>query len=169
MLLKNWEADCLQYTYFFLTCSMANLSVFQSTRSCGAHNQAAFNWLSSCFLLNSISWQKTKQLLHCTTAKKQAEVDHWQSQFQYREVWESLSATKWIHLHWKLHTAATQLHDWHLVSKSRETVTVLAYMTQTSRERAEGGGNICFLHFLVAQLLCSSIFTVLKARQFHLL
>lgn len=86
MLLKNWEADCLQYTYFFLTCSMANLSVFQSTRSCGAHNQAAFNLLSSCFLLNSISWQKTKQLLHCTTAKKQAEVDHWQSQFQYREV-----------------------------------------------------------------------------------
>lgn len=42
---------------------MANLSVFQSTPSCGAHNQTAFNCLSSCFLLNSISWQKTNLLL----------------------------------------------------------------------------------------------------------
>lgn len=147
---------------------MANLSVFQST-SCRAHNQAAFNWLSSGFLLNSISWQKTKQLL----ALYHSQEMNWDGSLAVTApVQGSMSILVSYQVDSLALRAAYSSHAAVWLTLGVKEQRKLWQFWQTWRKQAgrgwRVGGDICFLHFLVAQFLCSSIFTVLKARQLHL-
>lgn len=133
------------------------------------HKQAAFNWLSSCFLLNSISWQKTVQLL----ALCHSQETNWGGSLAVTiPVQGSMSILVSCQGGFTCTENSTQQPRSCMTDTWCQRAEKLWQLRQTWRKQAwrgwRVGGNICFLHFLVAQLLCSSIFTVLKARQFHL-
>lgn len=144
---------------------MANFSVFQSTFSCGAHNQAAFNsapascWIPSHGRKLSSSWHSQETNWGgplAVTVPVQGSMNilvSYQVDSLALKTANSSHSAAWLTLGAKeqRNSDSFGIHD---ASKPGE---------------GEGGReSICFLHFLVAQFLCSSIFTVLKARQFHL-
>lgn len=140
--------------YLFLaTFSMSNSSVFQSIHSSASHHQAPFNCHSSCSLMNSTSRQKTKQLLG------------------FSAVSQPSNKARWVN---GSHDSSTGKHEHacHLSTgftcpaHSSHSAAWLTFAVKEQRNCQfwhTGCKQVvvvvkCFLQFLVAQFLCSSVF-----------
>lgn len=136
--------------YLFLaTCSMSNSSVFQSIHSCASHHQAPFNCHSSCSLMNFTSRQKTKQLLGFSAVSQPSNKARWvngshnYSTGKHEHACHLSTGFTWpaysSHSAAWLTFAVKEQRNWH--TRCKQVVVVK-----------------CFLQFLVAQFLCSSVF-----------